>query len=124
MKYMITLLSLAAAATVSAREVPHWKNLDVFSVNAETERTELIFHSSWEDALTKDFEQSENYVSLNGTWKFKYHESQEEMDPAIGSTTAAQAGDWADIKVVVMQHEGLIDSDTWLKCQRKIIKNK
>lgn len=99
MKYMITLLSLAAAATVSAREVPHWKNLDVFSVNAETERTELIFHSSWEDALTKDFEQSENYVSLNGTWKFKYHESQEEMDPAIGSTTAAQAGDWADIKV-------------------------
>ena len=32
--------------------------------------------------------------------------------------------DWADIKVVVMQHEGLIDSDTWLKCQRKIIKNK
>ena len=99
MKHMIALLSLAAAATVSAQEVPHWKNLDVYSVNAETERTELIFHSNWEDALSKDFEQSENYMSLNGTWKFRYHETQEEMDPAIGSTTAGQAGDWADIKV-------------------------
>lgn len=32
--------------------------------------------------------------------------------------------DWADIKVVLMQHEGVIDSETWLKCQRKIVKNK
>ena len=78
---------------------PNWKNLDIYSVNAETERTEMIFWSSWEDALSKDFEQSENYVSLNGTWKFKYHETQQEMDPAIGQTTAAQAEEWADIKV-------------------------
>ena len=59
----------------------------------------MIFWSNWEDALSKDFEQSENYVSLNGTWKFKYHETQQDMDPAIGQTTAAQAQEWADIKV-------------------------
>ena len=85
-------------AGVSA-EVPHWKNLDVFSVNAETERTELIFWSDWKEALTGDFENSDNYLDLNGTWKFKYHDTQAEMDPLIGQTTAEQAQDWADIKV-------------------------
>lgn len=32
--------------------------------------------------------------------------------------------DWSDIKVVVMTHEGAVDSDTWLKCQHKLQKNK
>lgn len=32
--------------------------------------------------------------------------------------------DWSDIKVVVMTHEAVIDSDTWLKCQQKLSKNK
>ena len=36
----------------------------------------------------------------------------------------ADSSDWSDIKVVVMQHEGVIDSDTWLKCQQKLLKNK
>lgn len=89
---------LAAAVTVSAQQ-PNWKNLEVYSVNAETERTELIFHPTWEDALSKDFEQSVNYVDLNGTWKFKYHDSQADMDPAIGAATADQAAAWNDIKV-------------------------
>ncbi|MBE6216960.1 MAG: DUF4981 domain-containing protein [Bacteroidales bacterium] len=98
MKHILTLTLLAAAATVSAQS-ENWKNLEVYSVNAETERTELIFHPTWQDALSKDFEQSVNYVDLNGIWKFKYHDSQAEMDPAIGGTTAAQAETWDDIKV-------------------------
>ncbi len=36
----------------------------------------------------------------------------------------AGSSDWSDIKVVVMTHEGVIDSDTWLKCQQKLSKNK
>jgi len=36
----------------------------------------------------------------------------------------ADNSDWSDIKVVVMTHEGVIDSDTWLKCQQKLFKNK
>lgn len=100
MKHISTVLVsfFAMVAGVSA-EVPHWKNLDVFSVNAETERTELIFWSDWKEALTGDFENSDNYLDLNGTWKFKYHDTQAEMDPLIGQTTAEQAQDWADIKV-------------------------
>ena len=36
----------------------------------------------------------------------------------------ADNSDWSDIKVVVMTHEGVIGSDTWLKCQHKLSKNK
>ncbi len=32
--------------------------------------------------------------------------------------------DWSDIKVVVMSHEGCVDSDIWIKCQHKLAKNR
>jgi beta-galactosidase len=93
---------IAAAMTLAAAsyaQVPYWKDLDVFAVNSETERTEMIFWDNWEDALSQDFEQSSYYKSLNGTWKFLYHDSQENMDPEIGKTTAAKAESWENIKV-------------------------
>lgn len=36
----------------------------------------------------------------------------------------ADSPDWSDIKAVVMTHEGVIDSETWIKCQQKLAKNK
>lgn len=35
-----------------------------------------------------------------------------------------ESSDWSDIKAVLMKHEGVIESDIWLKCQRKLDKNK
>lgn len=32
--------------------------------------------------------------------------------------------DWSDMKLVLLTHQGIIDSDIWLKCQRKLEKNK
>lgn len=32
--------------------------------------------------------------------------------------------DWSDMKLVLMTHSGIVDSDIWLKCQRKLEKNK
>lgn len=32
--------------------------------------------------------------------------------------------DWSDMKLVLLTHRGIIDSDIWLKCQRKLEKNK
>ncbi|MBP0965480.1 MAG: recombinase family protein [Oscillospiraceae bacterium] len=32
--------------------------------------------------------------------------------------------DWSDMKLVLMTHRGVVDSDIWLKCQRKLEKNK
>lgn len=44
----------------------------------------------------------------------------------IYGKTKHEAGslDWSDIKAVVMTHEGIIDSETWIKCQQKLAKNK
>ena len=34
-----------------------------------------------------------------------------------------KSGDWSDMKLVLMQHEGVVDSDVWIKCQKKLEKN-
>ena len=36
----------------------------------------------------------------------------------------ASSFDWSDIKAVVMAHEGIIDSETWIKCQNKLANNR
>ena len=42
----------------------------------------------------------------------------------IYGKTKHTAEDWSDMKAVVMTHEGVIDSDLWLACQKKVEKNK
>lgn len=42
----------------------------------------------------------------------------------IYGKTKHQADDWSDMKAVVMPHEGIVDSQLWLKCQKKLEKNK
>lgn len=36
----------------------------------------------------------------------------------------AKSDNWSDMKLVLLTHEGIVDSDIWLKCQRKLEKNK
>ena len=36
----------------------------------------------------------------------------------------SEAEDWSDMKIVVMSHEGIVDSALWLSCQKKVEKNK
>ena len=64
--------------------LPYWQDVQTTSVNAQTQRTELIFHAQRSDALSKGFRQSENYLSLNGEWDFKYFEDHRAMEvPAV-----------------------------------------
>jgi len=35
-----------------------------------------------------------------------------------------ESPDWSDTKLVLLSHLGVVDSDIWLKCQRKLEKNK
>ena len=76
MKQKLTTL-LAAAMTASvlgAQELPYWEDTQVTSVNADTRRTEVIYFADRNDALVKGFRDSENYLSLNGIWDFKYYD--------------------------------------------------
>ena len=40
--------------------------------------------------------------------------------------TKHQAGnpDWSDMRLVLLSHPGIVDSEIWLKCQRKLEKNR
>ncbi len=36
----------------------------------------------------------------------------------------SDAPDWSDMKLVLLTHDGIVDSDIWIKCQKKLEKNK
>lgn len=38
--------------------------------------------------------------------------------------TKHKTSDWSDMKIVLLQSSGIVDSATWLKCQRKLEQNK
>ena len=42
----------------------------------------------------------------------------------IYGKTKHSTDDWSDMKAVIMSHEGVINSDAWLNCQKKLEKNK
>ena len=95
---MMMLLSVPLSG-YSEPGTPHWRNVDIASVNTESHRTEIIFHADRNDALEAAFEQSENYLTLNGTWKFMYFDSQTDMPENIVEKAPAESSSWDDITV-------------------------
>lgn len=100
-------LSLAMAslmlggATASAKQEdkkPYWQDIQVVAVNKELPRTSFMTFDSQKDALSKKFEDSKYYKSLNGVWKFFFVDSYLDLpnnitDPSISTDK------WSDIKV-------------------------
>ena len=80
MRIFPIFLGLTLSAAASAQTLPYWQDMNVTSVNAETQRTEAVWFADRADALTKGFRESENYVNLNGTWDFKYFDDYHEME--------------------------------------------
>lgn len=74
--------------------LPWWQDIQMTSVNAETQRTELIYFEDREDALSKSFRESENYLSLNGVWDFKYFEDYHHMDSTATWGRINVPGNW------------------------------
>lgn len=98
MRRLPTLLALALPLAASAQSLPYWQDVNVTSVNAETQRTEAIWFADRADALSKGFRESENYVDLNGMWDFKYFEDYHEMDGFFRSARNDNPG-WNKIQV-------------------------
>ena len=92
MRRLPILLALVFPAVASAQSLPCWQDMNVTSVNAETQRTEAVWYANRADALKKGFRESENYVNLNGEWDFKYFDDYHEMERYKGA-------DWDKIRV-------------------------
>ena len=90
---MTALLSLLFLLTAQA--LPLWQDISATSVNAETRRTEVIYHPTREEALSLGFEQSRNYLSLNGEWDFLYFDDHRDVPPVEAWDQLA----WGSIRV-------------------------
>ncbi|MGN1265896.1 MAG: beta-galactosidase, partial [Muribaculaceae bacterium] len=98
-----TLIALIAAlqlggASVAADTKPYWQDLAVTSVNTEPARSSFMTFGSRENALTGDYNRSEYYRLLNGTWKFFYAKRAAEV-PAGITDANVDISKWNDIKV-------------------------
>jgi beta-galactosidase len=75
---------MTITALIALAVLPLWKDAQTTSVNAQTQRTEVIYYATREDALQKGFRESENYLDLNGIWDFKYFDDHHAMEALEG----------------------------------------
>ena len=93
----LVLLTACEQEPQSKPLLPYWQDIDVTSVNAETRRTETILFPTREDALSKGFRESRNYVDLNGQWDFRYFDDHHAMEAFVADSLAS--ADWDSIQV-------------------------
>ncbi|QRX62653.1 DUF4981 domain-containing protein [Dysgonomonadaceae bacterium zrk40] len=80
------------------RTIPYWQDVNVVQVNKEYPRTQFMTYDSKEEALQKKFEESNYYLSLNGTWNFYFAESYRDL-PVNVTDSAVALDAWKEIHV-------------------------
>lgn len=85
-------------AISNERKTPYWQDVNVVKVNKEYPRTQFMTFNSENDALNKKFEQSDYYISLNGSWKFYFADSYKSLPENVTDSSVVLT-DWKDIKV-------------------------
>jgi len=70
----IPFLLLISCALLNAQDLPAWQDPEVVQVNRELPHATMFPYENTALARSDDRAMSENYLSLNGTWKFRYSE--------------------------------------------------
>ncbi|MGL4851912.1 MAG: glycoside hydrolase family 2 TIM barrel-domain containing protein [Phocaeicola sp.] len=70
-KFILATATLLSTLQLSAQK-PEWLDPSVNSINREEMRTTYTAYSTQEKALEGDKYNNENYLSLNGQWKFQW----------------------------------------------------
>ena len=91
-------LLIGSAVQAQNQQKPYWQDVEVVEVNKEYPRTSFMTFDNKTNALSKRFEESKYYHTLNGTWKFYFVEGYKQLpenliDPSVSTK------DWKDIKV-------------------------
>ncbi len=60
---------------VKAQEMPAWQNPEIVQINRELPRASMFSFENSEVAMKGEKEKSENFLSLNGVWKFNYSDN-------------------------------------------------
>lgn len=75
-------------------KLPYHRDINIFEVNKEPARTAFMSFEETNSALKGNWEESKWYISLNGTWKFWYADS----DYYLPDNVAALVGERPDFK--------------------------
>ncbi len=94
----VNVMSQESKLISPIRKLPYWQDVNVVKVNREHPRTQFMTFNTKEDALNRRFEESEYYISLNGTWKFYFVDAYKQL-PENVTDSAVSLTDWKDIKV-------------------------
>ena len=77
---------------------PYWQDIQTVEVNKEYPRTDFMTFTDRTSALNSSYEESPNYRSLNGTWKFYFVDSYKQLPDNI-TDPSVDASQWSDIQV-------------------------
>ena len=88
----------SARASEAGEQLPYWQDVQVVSVNKEPARAAFMTYGDRSSALTLDYENSQYYKLLNGTWKFYYVDGYKQL-PANVTDAGVDVSGWHDIVV-------------------------
>lgn len=94
----LAVIAMALFIPVAAQELPAWQDPSIVQVNRELPHATLFSFESSELALAGEKEVSSNYLSLNGTWKFRYSDHPAAR-PEKFYKPRFKTGDWDEINV-------------------------
>ncbi len=97
-KTILFLAFLLSTFAVGAQSIPEWRDPGVPAVNKVYPTTEFMSYTSRESAQADDYSASPYYRSLNGTWKFRWVESQRQIVEGFYRPDYDVSG-WDDIRV-------------------------
>ena len=94
----ITFLVMSVTSIAQTDKKPYWQDVDIVEVNKEYPRTTFMTFDNSDNALSKRFEESKYYKSLNGTWKFYFVDGYKQLPDNI-TDPSVSTSNWKDIKV-------------------------
>ena len=94
----LTGLVTPVLASDAGDKKPYWQDIQTVSVNREDPRTDFMTFKDRTSALNSSYEESPNYRSLNGTWKFYFVDNYKQLPDNI-TDPSVDASQWSDIQV-------------------------
>ncbi len=90
--------SASAATQGHTPQKPYWADVQTVAVNKEEPRSSFMSYTNKDQALKFDYNNSPNYLLLNGTWKFLYTDDYRTLPVDATAETGSTSG-WDDIIV-------------------------
>ncbi|MEO8535532.1 MAG: glycoside hydrolase family 2 TIM barrel-domain containing protein [Flavobacterium sp.] len=97
-KIVIISFIIASVFSAKAQQVPFWQNEKINEENREPMHAAYYVFENEALAAKNDWKESKNYLNLNGTWKFKYVDSPNDLPTGYENSTFDDKS-WDNFKI-------------------------